>query len=306
MTVSRLNPGLMGANTISCEEVEKSSLYTMIPSVVRSRIPVLPSLRHSVVLHASQVRRMAYTLSCVDAGKEKESCGFASTVPSSGASTPMMRPESPEENPCSGELGLKLLSQPEARSGVDWDIAATGVRLWISAKAQADEGGDPAALRSMHVDALRYMHMALPPDLTPLEMESLRASMSPQLIFSSAEIRELDGQRRPNLLRQTVAQAICWLVATFLLLIPVLMTLLTRVLQFERQHQVTERIITNSLDMTSSLGERGLDLHNALRRFKDGRVGAVCLDAGSWFAESILGGVNDGIDAASQSRRKTL
>ncbi|EXJ87739.1 hypothetical protein A1O1_04665 [Capronia coronata CBS 617.96] len=281
----------------------------MIPSVVRSRIPVLSSLRHSAraaVLHASYVRRKGYILSCVDTDKEKEGYGFASTVPSSGASTPTIRPESPEEAPCPQDIGLKVIPQPENASGIDWDVAATGVRLWITAKTQAEQGGDPTALRSMHIDALRYMHMALPPDLSPLEAESLRASLSPQLIFQPADTRELHGQRTPNILRQVIAQAICWLFTSFLLILPVLMTLLNRMLQLERQHQVTERIITNGLDMTSVLGERGVELHRALIRFKDGRVGSVFFDAGSWILEGILGGVNDGIDAVSQSRRKPL
>lgn len=218
----------------------------------------------------------------------------------------MIRPEGPEDNLCLRDIELKVLPQPETTSGVDWDVAATGVRLWVAAKTQAEQGGNPNTLRSMHIDALRYMHMALPADLTPLEVDSLRASMSPQLVFPPTAIQELHGQRPPNALRQVVAQAICWLVAGVVLILPVLMTLLNRVLQLERQHQVTEKIIANGLDMTSTLGERGVALHKALLRFKAGRMGSACVDAGSWFLEGIIGGVNDGLDTVSQGRRKAI
>lgn len=199
-----------------------------------------------------------------------------------------------------------MLPPSGVRSEVDWDIAATGIRLWVTAKGQAEQGGDPIALRSMHIDALRYMHMALPPNLTPLEIESLRASMSPQLIFESSDLRELPRQRPPNVLRQGIARAVCWLVAVVLLVFPVIMSCLNRILQFERQHQVTERVLTNGLDLSTTLGERGLDLQKAFTRFKGGRLGSACSGAGSWFVEGIVGGVNDGLDTVAQRRRNAI
>ncbi|OAP59283.1 hypothetical protein AYL99_06581 [Fonsecaea erecta] len=276
----------------------------MIPSVVRSRIPVLTSLRHTartVVLHGTGVRRRAY---CAQSNKERDNYEFASTTNSSGATTPTIRPDSPEGSVPSQDLTMRMLPPLEVRSGVDWDVALTGVRLWVNAKTQAEQGGDPVALRSMHIDALRYMHMALPANLTPLELQNLRASMGPQLISPAETLAEYRAQRPPNILRQGVAHAVCWLVAGLLLVLPVIMTLLNRLLQFERDHQVTERVLANGIDLTSALGERGVELHQAIVRFKDGRVGGACVDLGSWFVEGIVGGVNDGIDAVAQNRRK--
>ncbi|KIV78712.1 hypothetical protein PV11_06332 [Exophiala sideris] len=299
--------GFMNSSALNCEEFSTSSLYTMIPSLVRSRIPVLASFRQRVKgsgLQRSNSRKKAYTLSCIEAPKPNETYGFAATVPSSGASTPMIRPNTPEETLSSKELSLKMLQEPETSTSVDWDIAATGIRLWVTAKTQAEQGGDTNALRSMHIDALRYMHMALPPTLTPLEVESLRASMSPQLIYQPPPVQETQAERPPSILRQGVARAVCWVIAGIFLILPILMAFLNRILQYERQHQVTERVLINGLDFTSALGERGLEVQKALTRFKDGRVGSACSGAGSWFVEGIIGGVNDGIDAVAQNRRK--
>jgi len=247
---------------------------------------------------------MAHTLSRPETPQEPESHGFAATVPPSGANTPLTRPSTPEGRLTTQEMSLPMLPQSGTRSDIDWDVAATGIRLWVTAKTQAEQGGDPIALRNMHIDALRYMHMALPRNLTPLEIDSLRASMSPPLLFQPADIQEMQRPRPPSVLRQGVARAVCWLVASVLLVLPVIMACLGRLLQFERQHQVTERVLTNGLDLTSTLGERGLDLQKAFARFKDGRLGGACAGAGSWFVEGIVGGVNDGLDAVAQSRRK--
>ncbi|EXJ67903.1 uncharacterized protein A1O5_09250 [Cladophialophora psammophila CBS 110553] len=304
---SRPDAKVTGSGPIPCGDLSRSTIYTMIPSVVRSKIPVLTSLRHTartVVLHGTSARRRAYNLTCVESTKEKESYGFASTTNSSGSTTPTIRPDSPEGSVPSQDLTLRMLPSLEARSGVDWDVALTGVRLWVNAKTQAEQGGDPVALRSMHIDALRYMHMALPSDLTTLEIQNLRASMSPQLISQAENLPEYRAERQPNILRQGVAHAVCWLVAGLLLILPIVMTLLNRLLQFERDHQVTERVLANGIDLTSALGERGVELHQAIVRFKDGRVGGACVDLGSWFVEGIVGGVNDGLDAVAQNRRK--
>jgi hypothetical protein len=147
------------------------------------------------------------------------------------------------------------------------------------------------------------MHMALPPDLTPLEIQTLRASMPRQLISLSDTTGEA-ADSQPNLLRQSVAQAVCWFVAGLLVVLPIIMTLLHRLLQFERQHQVTERVLANGVQVTSALGERGVELHQAMVRFKAGRVGGVCADMGSWFVDGIVGGVTDGLDAVAHSQRK--
>ena len=155
----------------------------------------------------------------------------------------------------------------------------------------------------MHIDALRYMSMALPIDLTPLEIQTLRASMPRQLISQSNTSGEADVPRPPNLLRQSIAQAICWLFAGLLVILPIIMTLLNRLLQYERQHRLTERVIANGVQVTSNLGERGVEVHQALVRFRDGHVGGACVDLGSWAIEGIVGGVTDGLDAVAQGQR---
>jgi hypothetical protein len=277
----------------------------MIPSVVRSRIPVLTSLRQTaktVALHGSKIRQRGYTLSCADTTQEKGSFSSTSTTDSSRATTPTLRPGSPEWGVPPHDLSLAVLPPQETRSGVDWDVAHCGVRLWVTAKSQAEQGGDPMALRSMHIDAVRYMHMALPSDLTPLEIESLRASMSPQLFPGAAQVGPGCAHRQPNRLRQSVAQAVCWVVSGLLLLLPIFVALLQRMIQFERRHRVAERLVANGAQVTYALGDRGIELHQAIVRFRDGPLGGACVDSGLWFIEGFIGGFHDGLEAVAQNR----
>lgn len=249
-------------------------------------------------------RRKAYTISSLDETKEEGSFGFATTAPNSEVSSPTIRPQTPEDGVRTPDLSLAMLSQPETQSGVNWDVAATGIRLWITARAQAEQSGDSAALRSMHIDAMRYMHMALPQDLTPLEVECLRASMSPALFrsMSQGQLQESSPRRSPSVLRRAVAQMVCWVFAIFLFVMPLFMNLLNRVLQFERQHQMTEKILSGSFDLGSCLGEPGSQLQRSFLRFKDSPLGESCVNAGAWVAEGLIGGVNDGMNAVAYGR----
>lgn len=303
------NKGVLPAPSQSFyADAAASSIFTMIPSSVRSRIPIMTSIRASakaaILTRSLTSRRKAYTLSSLDEPTEGGNVGFAVTAPNSGVSTPTMRPQTPEDGTRTPDLSLAMLSQSETQSGVNWDVAATGIRLWITAKSQAEQSGDSAALRSMHIDAMRYMHMALPQDLTPLEVECLRASMSPALFQGGVQgqHQEPTPRRSPSFLRRAVAQMVCWVFAVFLLIVPLFMNILNRVVQFERQHQMTERILSGSFDLGSCLGEPGSQLQRSFVRFKDSPLGGSCVSAGVWVAEGLIGGVNDGMNAVAHGR----
>jgi len=262
------------------------------------------STKAAMLTRSLTSRRKAYAISSFEEPKEEAGFGFATTAPNSEVSTPTIRPQTPEGGVPTPDLSLTTLSQSETQSGVNWDIAATGVRLWITAKSQAEQTGDSTALRSMHIDAMRYMHMALPQDLTYLEIECLRASMSPALLqcTSQGQHQELPPQRSPSFLRRGVAQMVCWVFAVFLFIMPLFMNLLNRVLQFERQHQMTEKILSGGFDLGACLGEPGSRLQRSFLRFKDSPLGESCVNAGVWVAEGLIGGVNDGMNAVAYGR----
>ena len=285
----------------------------MIPSSVRSRIPVMTSLRASaravVFSRSSATSQHAHSHPRLDDSKDLETYGFAATVPNSRDNTPMMRPQTPEEAIRTCDLSLTTLPQSDVQSSVNWDVSATGLRLWMAARAEAEQNGDTVAARSMLIDAMRYLNIALPSDLTALEVEYLRRSMSPLLFCdpSKDQSRQRSCQHGPpSVLRKLVAQVVCWFFALFTFVLPILMHVFNRIFQFERQHQVTEKLLSNSLDLGSLLGEPGSKLQLSMSRFRGSPIGGACVNAGAWFVDGLLGGVNDGMDTIAQGRTNVV
>ncbi len=273
-----------------------SSLYTMLPKAVRSRIPVLTSLRRtasSTMFGRSALRRSSSTT--IDGSRDdaqSSSTASMSSTPRSGS------PESTElvQRAIAPDLGLE---PAHLRSGVNWDLATHGCRTWLSARSMAQHpNADPAQLRALHIDAVRYMTMSLPKDLTPQEAHMLRQHIPQDVLDPPDQVGPDAGQRSTNTLRSSVGYVTCCIMAIVFFFLPLLMTGITTALIFERQHHITERVLTNSLDLGTVLSERGAELQRALQRFRGGPVGGVL----SWVAEGVVGGLVDGVRNAQISR----
>jgi hypothetical protein len=172
-------------------------------------------------------------------------------------------------------------------------MAGAGVRLWLTGRQQLDErNADPAVMRGMHIDALKYMHAALPNDLTPAETDAIVGSL-PRGVRDELGYQQPVSPRNPsgennNILRKTVSDSVCLFMALLIFLLPFLMASFNRILKYEREHRLSEKVLSNGVATVSAFGERGLDL-------KDSRVGSALLGTGIWFFDGIVGGVNDGL-----------
>lgn len=183
---------------------------------------------------------------------------------------------------------------PDA-SGVNWAMASAGVRLWLSGRQQLedDPNADPTVMRSMHIDALKYMHAALPNHLTPAETDTIVGSL-PRGVRDELRYRDhtIPGngstEKSKNVLRRAVSDSVCSLMAVLIFLLPFLMALFNRVLKYEREHRISEKVLGNGVATINAFGERGLDL-------KDSRIGSAVLGTSIWVVDGIVGGVNDGL-----------
>lgn len=181
---------------------------------------------------------------------------------------------------------------PDA-SGVNWAMAGAGVRLWLTGRQQLedDRNADPVVMRSMHIDALKYMHAALPNDLTPAETDTIVGSL-PRGVREELRYRQHtmpeDKTAENNILRKTVSDSVCSLMAVLIFLLPFLMASFNKLLRYEREHQISEKMLSGGLATMNAFGERGLDL-------KDSRLGSAILGTGIWMMDGIVGGVNDGL-----------
>lgn len=221
----------------------------------------------------------------------------SSTTGTSGASTLPSRPETPDHE----EQSIMLVDRPISNTnahvgGIDWELAGAGIKLWLTARAQVQlAAGDPLTQRAMHIDAMRYMSMALPNDLSATEIETIRSSLHPRFRQKDERQHMMVVPAKPNALRQGVAQAVCWLIALIFVLIPLIVTAANKAIIYEREHKILERVLKGSAQVTKSMGERGLDLGDHFVRFKDTLLGQTFLSAVAWVIEGFAGGVNDGL-----------
>jgi hypothetical protein len=193
--------------------------------------------------------------------------------------------------------------EPDA-SGINWTLAGAGVRLWLTGKRQLEgnRNADPAVMRSMHIDALKYMHSALPNDLTRAETDaivgSLPRDLRDELGYRGHVVLE-KGSVQSNILRKAVSDTVCSLIAILVFVLPFVMASFNRLLNYEHEHQISQKMLINYVATAQAFGERGLDL-------KDSRLGSAFLGAAVWMVDGIVGGVNDGLVRSTGPGRQTI
>ena len=163
-------------------------------------------------------------------------------------------------------------------SGINWVLAGAGVRLCLTGKQQLEEhrNADPALMRSMHIDALEYMHSALPNDLTPAETDATFGSL-PRDVRDELGYRGHVGvlEKRSaqyNILRLAVSDTVCSVSAVLLFSLQFVMAFFNKLLRYEREHQISQKMLINCVATVHSFGARGFDL-------QDSRLGSAILGA---------------------------
>ncbi|RMZ77312.1 hypothetical protein DV737_g4452, partial [Chaetothyriales sp. CBS 132003] len=162
---------------------------------------------------------------------------------------------------------------------------------------------DPAVVRSLHLDATRYMVLSIPANLTSQEMALVRATIPKEMIRTDELMKMQISEPAPmkvrsNALRLGVANITGFLMAMLFFLIPLLVTCVNWILLYERQHQLSERALAYSIKLGKELGERGSEIPSAYQKFRGGPFGSALVTGGSWLAQGIAGGIVDGVQTA--------
>lgn len=199
-------------------------------------------------------------------------------------------------------------STSACKGGVDWETAKTGVIIWTDAVRRI-EMIDAKQAMQMHVDAIKYMHIALPAELADSDLhvllDSLTASRDPPHKPAYMNLQDVpvaqDTQIGKNFIRTTTASLVCRIISFVLFAIPVFTYLLSRALRYEREHQITKRTIQNSANVAKVATAVSVDVSERLFNFKDTKFGACCTAASSSIFQGVLEGINDGVQT-SRSR----
>lgn len=164
--------------------------------------------------------------------------------------------------------------------------------------------GNPSFARQLYLHALTYLLRALPSDLTTEEQLSVRSALPLGVVeplqlnvntgFNSPNVpRDPDAQ--PSLLHRILASTIVQMFILFQFLLPYLKYLLSAAYQYEREHKISEKVLSQSIETVDTIGKRSLSITGAIYGMGDGKVGQIITDMASWFVEGVTGGIHEGV-----------
>ena len=214
----------------------------------------------------------------------------SSPVAVSGHSTP--RRESPQTLDITAQMHTPAPEYYGAEH-MNSNTAEMALRLWLMARdpARCPDVRWQAQARTMQIDAVRYMNMALPHDLSPTEAATIRASI-PQEILSN---QPSDYQHyRPTALRKVVARIVALLIALFVFVVPLSMSLASTVLGYERDHRIAERVFASARKTFEGLFRYRTCLQAIIAHLLTSPMGRSVITFGSYLVDGVSGGVLDG------------
>lgn len=303
---------------------EVSMLYTFLPTVVKSRLPILTSFRRAVRM--STTRKATRSQSRLPS--ENSLHGF--TSPNNAYVNPdneiltreqlwqvSRRPrEASPQRMVSSRSSSAASSQSaaapvdralaftiqETRTGVEWDTAVTALLLLSKACTRAQHPDTkPENTRALIVDASKWLLRSLPEHLDPQELAEIGEALPVGLDDIDMDARRRDRRQsralRPDnhsWLRRTIAFAILQTSLFIALIIPYITALAHSCYRLERRNHVTERFLTGGIDITNVVGESGMEVKDAMVRLGRGRLANAAVSTAGWIIDSIIGGVSDG------------
>jgi hypothetical protein len=165
-------------------------------------------------------------------------------------------------------------------------------------------------IRSQYLYGITVLLRSLPPTLTPAEQLSLRAAVpqdvldmqsSTHALIPSVKAQDDAQESRP---RTALECATAWLVVRLFffiqIMLPYIKQLLRHTAQFEHDHQITRRALNTSLTVGSDVSRR---VTQVICRLNEGVAGEVISNATCYCAESIAGGIQQGLAEAARSKR---
>lgn len=176
----------------------------------------------------------------------------------------------------------------------------------------------PVLTRQLYLHGMTYLLRGLPADLTPEELLSLQAATPQSLADSHADSTgySLIPRSPHNQLQQKVspqdASMLHRITATLVLqtfifiqfLLPYIKIFLAHAYQFEREHQITRRLVNGSITTVDDIGRRSLRLSQTICQMNDGKVGQAINEMTIWWVRGVTGGVQQGFEEGLSRERR--
>ncbi|KAF1997346.1 hypothetical protein P154DRAFT_547402 [Amniculicola lignicola CBS 123094] len=297
-------------------------MYALLPAVVQSRIPVLPSLRKSLIdFRGRAMHSKSPSLDSNLSAPETPPPRYTSRPGSATPSQESVASEDTEdldfgddvsERPSSSRSLPPPFMPAESVTGINWRYANQGASLLTQACQESDHlAREPnevstALTRQLYIHGLTYLLRGIPSDLTAEEMLSLQAAV-PQSLQNDANAHALialpnqAGLARecpppnPSVLHRVTAAIVFQSFILIQFLLPYIKLLIGHAYRFERDHKVTQRIFNKSIMTVDELGRRSLQLSQTVCQMNDGKVGQALNELTMWWVQGLTGGLQQGI-----------
>jgi hypothetical protein len=164
--------------------------------------------------------------------------------------------------------------------------------------------GSASLARQLYLHALTYLLRALPSDLTTEEQISVRSALPVGVVeplrlevpdSCPSPNHSIESDNQPSLLHRALASTIVQFFILFQFALPYLKYLLSAAYQYEREHKISEKVLSQSIETVGTLGKRSLSITGAIYGMGDGRVGQLIADVAGWFVEGVTGGIHEGV-----------
>jgi hypothetical protein len=180
-----------------------------------------------------------------------------------------------------------------------------------SAMATISDSKAPLFCRDLFIHALTYLLRALPDDLNQTELLSIQTSLPTPIVDSieasvvqkdivpyhgPGEVEEREpSSPPPSIIHRAVAAVIIQFFLLVQFILPYVKVFIASVYRYERQHRISERVFSMSIDTIDGIGKRSLMIADRVCAMNDGKVGQAINNFTIWWITSVTGGIHQGI-----------
>ncbi|KAK1720923.1 hypothetical protein BDP67DRAFT_391294 [Colletotrichum lupini] len=265
-----------------------STVFSMLPTSLQSRLPPLRSIRKSASMQTLTSSRQSHTrtLSGLDDGVHRN------------ITQARLVSESTEEQ----HMSLQQQASSQS-SNVDWRFAQQGLALIAVAQDELRHPSRRPAVdfeRKAFLDGVEYILKALPSDLNEHELHRLRTSTPSNFIPPpSPGGRAYSPSRGANngrsILHRGVQIAVVNIFILIHLALPYIILMLRLAARTEREYRISENLVGAGMGLANAIGSKGMRITGALYNVGDGRLGQALTEAVAWTVEGLTGGLSDGV-----------
>ena len=157
---------------------------------------------------------------------------------------------------------------------------------------------------------MTYLLQGLPVELTPEENFTLRAAAPQNLVNTNSDPEALvsvevsshkpvsakERLQKPTILHRVTAMAVFYIFVLVQFLLPYVRLFVSHAYQFEREHQITKRMVASGVNTVDELSRRTVRLSQMLYQMNDGRTAQTINELTLWWIRGLAGGVQQGIE----------